>query len=613
MPTPCALRARGWLSGLLLLLAGLSGAIVLDRLLSHRDRALYAHRQNEMLSVYDQVLRYEHENLELPAQLDDLAPAYLQPAQLASNGVPLYVYDRARRTLALASGQRIRGLIPRCRAPAVLALPPRAAIGPHGRIVQVSEHAFAPRGPQGVAPPQGALVFEAEHYTELNYGWEVHADPACGGGAYAYSKEGIANGPGQIRQEVFDFHNIHEKPEFTRIRWHIRVPRTGLYHLCARVWTTGSHCSNRINIGIDGAGPQPDGALRGTGIGNNTPFRWRWETAEDGPVRIEAGDHYLEAFLHEDGVRVDQFAVSPVPLTGDAVYAANVIPVDRDTAFRRQAGPPLALAFDLQTMVLSTETNPVCNLTIRKLRPAEGVARVRVWLTRAGTNDTDLVLGEYALDLGSAEELLFVPLDFRAVNIAALPRREYLLVAEASRLQQVVAHAHIPLQRPFRWEVCGPFGMLHNGTDGPLDADAEFKPDRAGRQPWTPFRDDSFDCFGTLDFGLQTCSNSLHAPQGVTIYARTEIDVPKAGPYLMKVAADDQMLLWCDGHLIYRYDLTMPVTRSAERQTVRLTQGRHRLRMRVNNAESWSYADGTWQAVLRFRTPDDDLSNITGL
>lgn len=605
--------ARKVACGVLLAAAGLVGAFGLDHVLSRPDRKLYAHRKNEMLSVYDQVLRYELENLELPRTLDELAPNYLRQDQIAPQGAPLYSYDRTNRTLALASGQAVRGLIRRTLPPAVLALPARAADKSHGRIAEVSEHAFAPRGPQGLPPPAGSLVFEAEHYTEMNYGWEVHADTACGGGAYAYSKEGIANGPGQTRHGVFDFYNIHEKPEMTRIRWHIHVPRNGRYYLCGRIWTTGSHCSNSIRVGMDGAVPQPDGEEQGSSLGNRTPFRWRWETAADGPVRITAGDHYLEAFLHEDGVLVDQFALSPVPLTGDAVYAANVIPVDRDTAFRQQPGAPITLAFDLQTMVLSTETNPVCNLTIRKLRPVEGMARIRLWLTHAGTNGTDLALGEYALNLCGTEELLFMPVNFGGLNIAALPRREYLLVAEATRQQQVIAHAHIPLCRPCRWEVCGPFDSVQSYESGPLDADDELPRGAAQDQPWKPFRDSCFNFFGVLDFGLQTVTNSLHAPQGVMIYARTEIHVPKTGSFLMKVASDDQMRLWCDGRLIYRCDTIMPVTRSAERRAIRLEEGRHRLRMRVNNARSWDYADGTWQAVLRFRTVDDDLSDVTGL
>jgi hypothetical protein len=128
-----------------------------------------------------------------------------------------------------------------------------------------------------------------------------------------------------------------------------------------------------------------------------------------------------------------------------------------------------------------------------------------------------------------------------------------------------------------------------------------------------PFRDASLDCYGVLDFGLETIGNSLHAPDQVTIYARTAIEVPRAGEYLLKVASDDQMMLWLDGRVLYRTESFMPVTRSAERVKVNLTAGRHRLRMRVNNRQTWDYADGRWQAVVRFRTVEDELSDVTGV
>ena len=177
------------------LLAGLC----LDRVLTRGDRIRFAQRKNNLISVYDEILRYEYENLELPAALSDLVPEYLREEQIASEGTPLYLYDGDSRTVSLASGETIRGLFTRTLPPAVMQLPdPAEHLSAFG-LRPVAEHSFVPRGPEGEAPPRGALVFEAEHYTQLNYGWEVRPDTECGGGAYAYSQEGIGNGPGQMR------------------------------------------------------------------------------------------------------------------------------------------------------------------------------------------------------------------------------------------------------------------------------------------------------------------------------------------------------------------------------------------------------------------------------
>lgn len=590
----------------------LAGAC-LDRVLTRDDRIRFAERKNNLVSVYDEILRYEHENLELPPALSDLVPEYLREEQLASEGKPLYLYDGDSRTVSLASGEKVRGLFTRTLPPAVMHLPDPAERLRASGIRPVAEQSAVPRGPEGEPPPRGALVFEAEHYTQLNYGWEVRQDTECGGGAYAYSKEGIGNGPGQMRHRIYNFYDIHEGQDYTFIRWHFRMAKAGRYYIYGRIWTTSSHCSNKIVVGIDGSGPRPDRqTYYGSFMQNTKPFRWLWTPAEDGPVQISAGDHFLEAYLHEDGVRVDQFALSPVKLTGDAVFR-SISPVSQGTAFRQQAGPPLALGFDLKSKVVTRQMRPECNLTIRRLRPAEGKALVTLRLEQAGIGGADLHLGKHVLDLSGTEELLFFPIDFSSLDLSTLERREYLLVAEVTRKRKTIARAHVTLMHPFRWEVCGPFPFIKNGQPGPLDGDAEPNSDDEKTGRWTPFKDSSFDHFGVMDFGLQTIGNSLHAPENVTIYAQTEINVPESKEYLLKMQSDDQMILWIDGKLVYRHDIALPVTRSVKRLKHPLEQGHHRVRIRVNQLGHSSFGDGRWQASLRFRAADDDLSNVTGL
>ena len=590
----------------------LFAGICLDRVLTRAGRIHFAQQQNNLVSVYDQILRYEYENLALPRALSDLVPEYLRDEQIASQGTPLYRYDKDRRTVSLAAGVTLRGLFTRTLSPAIMLLPDPAEHVRASGVRPVAEHALAPSGPEGKLPPRDAMVFEAEHYTELNYGWELHADPACGGGAYAYSKEGTGNGPGQIGSGVYNFYDIHEGKEFALIRWHFRMAKAGTYYIYGRIWTTGSHCSNCIIVGIDRAGPRSNRkGYYGTDMANKKPFRWLWTPAKNGPVAISAGDHVLEAYLHEDGVQVDQWALTPVELTGDAVFASSA-PVNQGTAFRQQAGPPVAIAFDLKSMVMTRDTKPECHLTIRKLRPADGKAFVDLRLEHAGPGGADLQLGRHVLDFAGSEELLFFPIDFSRLDFSTLGRREYLLVAEVTRARTIMARAHVTLMHPFRWEVRGPFPLIRNGQHGPLDGDAESSSNDEQTGTWTAFKDSSFDHYGVLDFGLQAIGNSLHAPQNVTVYAQTEIDVPESKEYLLKIQSDDQMLLWIDGMLVYRHDSRGPVTRAVKRLKLPLERGRHRVRIRVNQWRHSSYGDGRWQASLRFRTADDGLSHVTG-
>ena len=198
-----------------------------------------------------------------------------------------------------------------------------------------------------------------------------------------------------------------------------------------------------------------------------------------------------------------------------------------------------------------------------------------------------------------------MPVDFGRLDLEELPRREYLLVAELVLEGERTASAHVPLVRPYAWEVFGPVEHLANELKGPLDGDRT--PAEGEGRRWAPFADASFEHFGVLDFGLHTIGNSLHAPQQKTIYARTRVLVPEAGTYLFKIQSDDQMIFWLDGKEICRNNERRPVTRTAIRHPVELEAGEHRIRMRVNQGK------GRWQACLRIRTKDDRLSAVTGL
>jgi hypothetical protein len=110
-----------------------------------------------------------------------------------------------------------------------------------------------------------------------------------------------------------------------------------------------------------------------------------------------------------------------------------------------------------------------------------------------------------------------------------------------------------------------------------------------------------------MDFGLAFSSNSLFAKPSSSVYATTEILVPRDDTYLLKVLGDDHLVLWLDGTVVATIDEERPVTRSALRQPVRLSAGRHRLLFRLNQFH------GRWQASVRVRTKDDQASDVTGV
>ena len=502
-----------------------------------------------------------------------------------------------KKTVADATVPHSPGPTPPSQPSAQPPSPDQASTQPHAR----GESRLTPlvlRAPTLAPPPPGALVFEAENFTETNYGWEAHIDPQAAGGAYLHTKEGICNGPAQLRYNVGNFYDVHSKADLTYLRYHFNVPRTATYYCYGRMWTTDTHCSNHLCLDFDNDS-------RVGSIDNRTPFRWLWTLIDNAPRTLTQGDHYINIFIHEDGIRLDQFILTPNPIDADhPPFAANVEP-GHGTKWDYADGPPAHLSFDLASAVISPELAPNAKLVLRHLHKSKGDATLKVVLKNAGENNADVTLLDSEVDLTFLNELNFYPLSFKGIDLARLPRREYVLEAELLRDGKALVSTNVVLAKPWNWEVFGPGKYLSQEQRGPLDGDGAPKPDDT--RTWTPFKDKSYDWFGVLDFGVQFGNNSKHAPQFQTVYARTRITVPKDGNYLFKVMADDQMILWLDGEEIYRINDVLPVTRSARSFQHELKAGEHRIRMRINQTE------GPWQAFLRIRTEDDAASEILGL
>lgn len=590
-------------------LVGAAGMFYLDHVLSRPDRIAAVRRTDEMISVRDQVLRYELEHGVLPRTLNELIPRYLRKNQVQDSAGPLYRYDPEKRRLAQSRANAVLGLRLSVRPPVQMELPvldPSVTTSvPELPSVETSDllsdgMALLPRGADLPQAPTGSYVFEAEHFTRMNYGWEVHPDPSCSGGAYLHSWEGTTNGPAQTAYGLGNFFDIRPTTDYTVLRHHFHLPKAGRYYVYGRMWTTDTHCSNSVKAAIDAGGPET-GYMR-----NRTPFHWVWTPVIGSPMKLSAGDHFLHIFIHEDGIRLDQFILSPTRIWGRSAYRANLLP-GADTAWQASDGPPLHVSFDLKSMVIGPDFPPDCKVVLRRLRPTTEKVLLRVTLEGSALGGKNWRVAEHTVDLARLPEVCFVPLSFSGLDLRHVARREYLLRAEVTSRDRTIASARVTLLKPFSWEVAGPYGYVRNGRVGPLDGDRELPVTH--KPVWVSFREKNMDHFGVLDFGLHTSGNSLHAIENRSIYARTRLRVPESDDYLLLLQTDDGVTLWIDGVLVCQFDddVDKPVTRSARRLRVHLSAGEHRLRMRVNQLFD------RWQAMLRVRTKDDDISNVTGL
>lgn len=490
--TPSALPVparRNRAAAALLLLAAAAAALgAVHHLLSRADRLASVKALEELVSVRDQVLRYERDHGALPGALGELVPAYLRADELERDGRPRYRYEPAARLLAEAEGFEIHGLLTYRQAPRTAELPPAQtkpvhvaqrveegggpapqlepetpplrnkedAPGPaHDSVPALPAKWAVPRGPAFDAPPAGSLVFEAEHFTETNYAWEIHPDPECSGGAYLHCKEGVANTDGQVSHKMGFFYDFGDVREYTRLQYHFHLDAPGRYYVYARFYATDTHCSNTVHVAID------EENINGWDVHTSVPFRWQWAAVGGGPHALEAGDHFFHVFIHEDGVRMDQFVLSPKPVAIDAgAFRAN-FETGAGTAWQKKDGPPAHLSFDLKSMILDPESPPEAQAVLRRLRPAAATANLRVRVTGLPANGHGGAAGEWLLadapvDLGAEEGVRFLPLDFSRLEVKQLPRREYILEAELVQDGKVLARAHYPLLRPFAWEAFGP-------------------------------------------------------------------------------------------------------------------------------------------------------------
>lgn len=622
---PRSLR-RAWAPLALLHVVVAAGAIYLDREMSRPDRIWLARCADRLVEVSDAILLYEKRNGRLPEKLGDLVPEYLsepmvwcpvlreaapEPPSEGSvfvSGVKAgYEWDPVQRRLRDSLPHRIRGLVGRKAAPVAHIVPPPAVPAPAG----------TPRGgPKPLPAGPDAIVIEAEKFTSMNYGWELKEDPAAAGGRLILNKEGIANNIAQL-VGFGDFYNVGNNRGRSDLIYRFRVPEEADWYLQARMITTGTHCSNQLTLHMDGS----DERAGAFGSNDIPPFRWTWD--EPDRLRLSAGEHALRVYPWEDGVSVDQIRIGREPIEGDAVYEEaggdawqGRTPSEAPSAGRLAA--PIYVVHEIDTAVLGDAGAPGAAVWIRKAGPAAGHARLRTTISHPG-GERLLLSREFQME--SIRPLVRIPIDLSAMARGDRPRREYLLKTDLAPADDVaegrtvLSPAWAPvaattvLIKPFAWEV---LGMLPE-----RDLDDRLPPDGWGGEgeyklgkwlySWRPFETRAFDPFGVLDFGLLFAKNSLHAPERRTVYARTRVHVPRSGEYLLKVLADDQMLLWIDEKLVLKKGDVAPVTRSSQRVPIRLEAGEHRIQFRLNQRSD------RWQGAVFFRNPDDSLCDIRGV
>ncbi|MDD5705578.1 MAG: hypothetical protein PHR35_06605 [Kiritimatiellae bacterium] len=166
-----------------------------------------------------------------------------------------------------------------------------------------------------------AVVFEAETAA----GCEAPMVIAAATNASA-SADFIAGASGESYLEIPEKAGNPPKLEAGMARFEVDLPAHGDYILWARVYWEGE-CSNSFSVQIDGGAPFC--------FGENATYRaWHWVKYPVSrlavPIRLKQGRHTLLFRNREDGVRLDQVALSAnkrfVPVGIEPANAAGNAP-----------------------------------------------------------------------------------------------------------------------------------------------------------------------------------------------------------------------------------------------------------------------------------------------
>ena len=584
-----SLHVRPWL--LVLALLVLAGWLVWhDHVITRPCRLDVAACYDNMVSVGDALLLYEKQHGSLPARLDDLVPQYVSEPMIycrenwKNTTAPRldtafkYAYDPAHRRLADRQPHAVKGLWSRHASVRSRTLPPQA-VAAAGSVTQAVTRV-----------KHEGIVIEAENFSFMNYAWEIKEDPTASSGRVLMTKEHVTDNSAQLGG-FGDFYNIGNNQDISRLHYRFRVPANGTWRMQARMQTGGTHCSNSVRLFVD---ETEVGHFGGNEI---PPFRWVWCQPAD--VWLEAGEHDLRIYTWEDGVRFDQILISRKPVWGDT-------PLEDNAAGLAMPGRPLALAHDLDSAVIDEERTPAFNVWIRNVACTQGWARLTATLSwPAGS----VPLVEREFRLRPEEPLIRVPLDFTAVDGAALARREYLVTSVLQVDGRDVCRRTTVLTKPFQWRILGmlPSPQIEVAElSGGWSDDDDFSVG-SKTYSWQTFEGRFFDHFGVMDFGLKFANNFLNAPEYRTVYAQTVFRTPRGGVYLFKVIGDDNLTLWVDGVRVMHQEQIKPVTRSSERLMVDLPAGEHTMQYRLNQFM------GCWQAEVMIRSAGDGLSDAVGV
>ena len=450
------------------------------------------------------------------------------------------------------------------------------------------------------AAAAATICFEAELADELDFPFGIAEAQGASGELALCAPEGSgsAEAMGERRSTAI---------------YHIGVPEDGKYIAWLRVRWNGV-CSNSVFFHVGDAKQQE--------VADSLMDRWHWVPA--GTWALKAGTTELRILNREDGIMVDQVALSTDNLNpGDAPLKANVTPArsDRERAPVRlfagtgredgQIGPKP----DFYETHSPTQVNPLPPVNTVMLRSGQP-ATVKLWLRAGDPADASgkvSVHTEAPVDLRpGAEQPFTIPAGTNILGLAFelsarkdTPRRAWPLFARLHHADGRIEAQEMLLVRPFQWLVTGDLPCPEtSGIETPAAMEAGIGrgfPGNAGGLRWRLAPEEATTPLGLLDMRKAVADKTY-----VMAYAYTALECPEPGDHLLEIRHDDMIRVWLNGEPVFTGTHCAPSDLTRSLAKVNLRRGTNHLLVKIAQRRNF------WEFGIRVLTLKGGAATVTG-
>lgn len=570
----------------------LAGGWLMNYWLIRADRIHVDLEGDRILKLRDCIILFAKDRKRFPEKLAELLPGYCSEKELEylrdpqSDQKSTYTWNPETGELSWAAPFRITGLYSDYE------------VKPEAVKIQTltvkenplnGENVFSqPQNNQKLG--QETVVLDPENMQGMTYGWQIGESAEASGGAYLHIKEGmgdfesedkIADFPAKARSG--DFYNLGHDQRRIKAEMFFQTPKAGTYFIYARTMAQRSSCSNMTYLKVNN--------YREVQVGHNgsQPFTWRWHRI--GRFRLKKGINEIALMAHQDGVRVDQLLLSPkrrINLEPEQTFSGGFENKRRNPPNL----PSVNFSFSSDTLNITKKLDPQVYIYVHKNIPGTVEARMEVQL--------DLPRGRVRNEshkIKLDKELTRFPCK---INLPRpLDRKEYLLKATLFIAGKKIEERTLVLFHCYDWQILGPLPYMSSVSAGPVEKDAIPKQEykiNGKTYKWRQYDEKYTEQFGMLDFGMMFSGRTYYALNDVCLYAYTEVDVSEPGTYLLKLQADDNIVVWVNGEKVAMITEKGPPIRTAKEVKVALKQGKNRILFRLNQKTA------QWQAGVRIRT-----------